>query len=133
MWSSRWTEMKIIEIQGWKTSEIKTVELTQDIGGTSYKVKVRQFTPLKGDTLERTWKTNGVLQSYKCTSYAIVNMKETGKQLRTFVEDNMKTWIEYFIGEFDDELLRCTYDMAFKHSQNAEASKSRRCLNNKAD
>jgi hypothetical protein len=130
IWSRRWREMKMVEIKEWATSEVKTVELTQDIGGTSYKVNVRQFTPIEGDSLERRWKTNGQLRSYKCSPYAIVNMKETGQQLMEFVEDNIKTSIEYFIGE-SDELLRCTYDMAFEYSEKAEASISRRHLSNK--
>jgi len=132
IWSERWKQMKIVEIQEWETSEVKMVELTQDVGSTSYKVKVRQFTPIEGDSLVRRWKTNGESQFYKCASYAIVNMKETGKQLMRFVEENMKAWIAYFVSE-SDELLQSTYDMAFKHSENAEASKSRRYLSSKAD
>jgi hypothetical protein len=122
--------MKIVEIQEWDSSEVKTIELTQDIGDTFYKVNVRQFTPVKGDSLERRWKTNGEPRSYKCSPYAIVNMKETGQQLMKFVEDNIRTFIEYFIGE-SDELLRGTYDMAFEHSEKAEASTPRSHLSNK--
>jgi hypothetical protein len=130
MWSERWKEMKIVEIQDWATSEVKTVELTQDVGGTFYKVHVRQFTPVDGDSLERRWRTNGEQRSYQCSSYAIINMKETGQQLIQFIEDNIKTSIEHFIGE-SDELLRCTYDMALEHSEKAEASTFRRQLINK--
>jgi hypothetical protein len=129
-WCRRWREMKIVEIKEWETSEVKTVELTQDVRGASYKVNVRKFTPIEGDCLERRWKTNGKLQSYKCSSYAIVNMKETGQQLMKFVENNVKSSIEHFIGE-SDELLRCTYDMTFEYSEKAEASTSKRHLSNK--
>jgi hypothetical protein len=130
IWSRRWRQMKIAEIKEWETSEVKTVELTQDVGGASYKVNVRQFTPIEGDSLERRWTTNGEAQSYECAPYAIVNMKETGQQLMKFVENNIKTSIEYFIGE-SDELLRCTYDMAFEYSEKAEASTSRRHLSSR--
>jgi hypothetical protein len=34
----------------------------------TYKVYVRQFTPIEGDSLERRWKTNGEPRSYKCSS-----------------------------------------------------------------
>jgi len=116
--------VKIVEIQDWEASEIKTVKLTQDVGDAIYKVNVRRFIPVEGDSLERQWITNGEPRSYKCSSYAIVNMKETGQQLMKFVEDHIKTSIRYFIGE-SDELLRCTYDMALEHSEKAEASISR--------
>ena len=124
--------MKVLDIQNWETPEVKTIELTQGIGGTSYKVQVRRFTPVEGDSLQRSWYTNGERQFYDCSNYAIVNMKETGHQLMKFVEDNMKTSIQYFIGG-SDELLRCTYDMAFEHSEKAEASPSGRHLSNIAD
>jgi hypothetical protein len=113
--------MRIVEIQEWEPSEVKTIELTQDVGGTSYKVNVQQFRPVKGDSLERRWQTNGEPRSYECSAYAIVNMKETGQQLMKFVEDNVRTSIEHYLGE-SDELLRVTYDMAFEHSEKAEAS-----------
>ncbi len=122
--------MKIVEIKEWETSEVRTVELTQDIGNAVYKVNVRQFIPVEGDALERKWTTNGEARSYKCSSWAIVNMRETGQQLMKFVEDHIKTSIEYFIGN-SDELLRSTYDMAFEHSEKAAASTSKRYLNNK--
>jgi len=122
--------MRIVEIQDWATSEVKTVELTQDVGNAVYKIHVRQFVPVEGDSLERKWKTNGDQLSYKCSPYAIFNMEETGRKLTEFVEDQMKTSIEYFIGE-SDELLRCTYAMAFEHSEKAEASTSRNHLSKK--
>lgn len=122
--------MKIVEIKEWQTSEVRTIELTQDIGNAVYKVNVRQFTPVEGDALERKWTTAGKARSYKCSSWAIVNMKETGHQLMKYVEDQIRTSIEYFIGD-SDELLRSTYDMAFEHSEKAAASTSTRYLSNK--
>jgi hypothetical protein len=122
--------MKIVEIKEWQTSEVRTIELTQDIGDAVYKVNVRQFTPVEGDALERKWTTHGKARSYKCSPWAIVNMKETGHQLMKYVEDQIKTSIEYFIGD-SDELLRSTYDMAFEHSIKAAASTSTRYLSKK--
>lgn len=116
--------MKIVEIQEWESPDVKTIELTQDVGGASYKVNVRKFIPVEGDSLERKWTTNGERRSYRCATYAIVNMKETGQQMLKFVEDNITTAIAYYIGD-SDELLRETYSMAYKHSESAEASTSR--------
>jgi hypothetical protein len=113
--------MKIIEIQEWEPSDIKTIELTQDMGNTSYQLKVRKFVPVKGDSLERKWNTNGEQRSYRCANYAIVNMEETGQQMLKFVEDNITTAISFYIDD-KDELLRETYGMAYKHSEIAEAS-----------
>ncbi|PMD45736.1 hypothetical protein L207DRAFT_419813 [Hyaloscypha variabilis F] len=124
IWSQRWKEMKIIEIQEWEPSDIKTIELTQDMGNTSYQLKVRKFVPVEGDSLERKWNTNGEQRSYRCANYAIVNMEETGQQMLKFVEDNITTAISFYIDD-KDELLRETYGMAYKHSEIAEAKEER--------
>jgi hypothetical protein len=51
-------------------------------------------------------------------------MKETGQQMLKFVDKNINTAIDHYIGD-SDELLQETYRMAYKHSEIAEASTSR--------
>jgi hypothetical protein len=116
--------MKIVEIKEWALSDVKKIELTQDVGDATYEVHVRKFIPVEGDSLERKWTTNGKQRSHPCATYAIANMKETGKQMLKFVDENINTAIEHYIGD-SDELLQETYRMAYKHSEIAEASTSR--------
>ena len=116
--------MKIVEIKEWEPSDMKTIELTQDVGDATYEVNVRKFIPVEGDSLERKWTTNGKQQSHRCATYAIANMKETGQQMLKYVDENINSTIAYYIGD-SDELLQETYRMAYKHSEIAEASTSR--------
>jgi len=70
--------MEIVNIRDWKSAELRTIKITQDVKGRSYQVKVRQFEPKEGDALERKWKINGVEQSFRCAPYAIADMEEAG-------------------------------------------------------
>ncbi|KAF2473832.1 uncharacterized protein BDR25DRAFT_217243 [Lindgomyces ingoldianus] len=128
-WSRRWKKMEIMDIpaQHWASKEIKTIQITQDVGGTCYKLKVRQFKPTDGDSLERRWKTNGKPQYFKCTPYAIANMKEAGKVLSEFADRTVGTAISHYIDE-TDVLLRSTYTMAYRYSRMAERDQERDLL-----
>ena len=111
--------MEIVDIRNWASTEIKTISITQDVGATSYDVKVREFIPLEGDALARKWKTDGVEQSFVCAPYGIADMKEAGSTLSKFADQTLGTAISFYIDESDD-LLRDTYRMAYRYSRFAE-------------
>lgn len=113
--------MKMVEISKWRSQEIKTIEITQDLGGASYKLRVREFAPVDGDALARSWVTGGVTKYYECPPYAIVNMKQAGVEYMQYVDNNIATAIESEIDE-TDKLLWNTYSMAFRYSEFAEVS-----------
>lgn len=104
------------------SENVKTVTITQDIGGTSYKVKMRKFRPAAGDSMERKWRRNERQCSYECSPYAIANMKGTGKTLAEFSERTLGAAICHYIDE-TDPLLRDTYAMAYRYSRFAEVSR----------
>jgi hypothetical protein len=114
--------MELVNIQDWASKPIKTISITQDVGGQSYDLKVREFIPREGDSLERRWKTDGVEQSFKCAPYGIVNMADAGRTLAQFADRTLGSSICYYIDE-DDQLLRKTYTMAYRYSEIAEVSK----------
>ena len=111
--------MKIIEITKWRSQEIKTIALTQDVGGASYQLQVREFIPEADDSLSRSWTSNGTRKYHPCAPYAIVNMQEAGYELVRFVDNHISGSIEHYIDE-TDKLLRDTYAMAYRYSQIAE-------------
>jgi hypothetical protein len=113
--------MEISDIQNWDSTEIKTIAITQDVGGKSYNLKVRKFIPVEGDALERGWKTGGVEQTFKCAPYAIANMKEAGRTLAHFADRTLESTICHYIDE-TDTLLRSTYHMAYRYSMFVEVS-----------
>lgn len=115
IWSNRWKSMKIVEIEEWRSSEIKTVTLTQDVEGTTYDLQVREFIPVDGDSLARGWRTNGQEMKHACTNYAIANMAQTGVQMAAFAERNIGNFIRFYIKK-NDTLMWNTYYMAYKYS-----------------
>ena len=103
----------MVEIDQWRSPETKVITVTQDVfGGSTFDIVCREFIPVEGDSLQRTWKKNGVTQYYPRAPYAIANMKETGNEIKRFVADNIASSIKHFIDVKNDELLQSTYAMA---------------------
>ncbi|KAL2009024.1 hypothetical protein VTN00DRAFT_7218 [Thermoascus crustaceus] len=124
IWTQRWTEMKIVEIENWASDEIKSIYITQDVGGAWYPLQVRKFVPREGDALCRSWSTRGCEKHHWCAPYAIANMAQTAPVLKTFVENQVATSINHYIHE-SDELLRSTYATAYDHSMHAHSEEER--------
>lgn len=113
-WSRRWPSWDLVEVDTWSSSEIKTITVTQDVlGGSSMKIRCRKFIPMVGDSLARTWKKDGATVSYQRAPYAILSMRETGKEIKRFVANNISASIKYYILEKQDRLLSSTYAMAY--------------------
>jgi hypothetical protein len=113
-WSQRWSSWDIVELDTWASNEVKTITVTQDVfGGATFRIQCREFIPVEGDSLARTWKKDGETVYYKRAPYAILNMKETAKEIRRFVARNVGTSISYYILEKKDRLLSKTYAMAY--------------------
>jgi hypothetical protein len=113
--------MKIVEIDQWRSPEIKTITLTQDVGGAKYDLQVREFVPIEGDALNRAWKTNGILKAHACTPYAIANMAQTGHEIARFADNQIGIFIEFYINKAD-KLMWSTYSMAYRYSGIMEVS-----------
>lgn len=111
--------MDVVDISTWASKSIRTINITQDVAGLAYEVKVRRFVPEPGDALARKWKTRGVEQAFHCEPYGIANMAEAGKTLAVFVDATINDQIGYYIDE-SDKLMRGTYMMAFRYSRIAE-------------
>ena len=111
--------MRIVEIVDWRSPEIKTITLTQDVGGISYDLQVREFVVREGDALQRTWKSRGVEHFYECAPYAIADMHKTGQVIMRLVDNSIPTFVEYYVDE-DNKLLRSTYSMAYRYMEIAE-------------
>jgi len=130
-WTRRWKEMKVTDIptKHWASQELRTITITQDVGGGSYQLKVRQFKPMPelGDQLERKWVTNGKPKSYKCAPYAIADMREAGQVLSNYADQTLQTAIAYYIDK-TDALLCSTYWTAYRYSINAESEEERELL-----
>lgn len=120
-WTQRWKSMEMVDITEWASSEVKIILITQDIAGLAFSVRVREFVPVDGDSLKRSWKTRGVENHYGCTNYAIENMKAAGLQVKRLVETGLSTFIDFYVDR-SDWLLYNTFRMALKASTDLEVS-----------
>ena len=126
-WSKRWPSWNMIEINTWRSADVKVIYITQDVlGGSTFEIRCREFIPVEGDSLERIWKKRGITQKYPRAPYAIANMKETGDAVARFVANNVSSSIEHYISITTDKLLQSTYSMAyamvFRSAQFAQVS-----------
>jgi hypothetical protein len=104
----------MMEIDTWQSAEVKVITVTQDVfGGSTFDIACREFIPAEGDSLERTWKKDGVTQYYPRAPYAIANMRETGDAIARFMASKTGPSIEHFINVKTDKLLQSTYAMAY--------------------
>jgi hypothetical protein len=111
--------MEVIDITNWASDAIKTIDITQGVGNTQFTLQVREFRPIEGDALSRKWKADGVQYSYECGPYAIADMKQAGRTLFEFAQQNLRTAIRFWVDE-ENPLLRSTYNMAYSYSFKAE-------------
>jgi len=131
-WTRRFTNMNIVGIneEGWRTPELKTITLTQDVGVAriaTYQLHVREFIPIPGDSLVRSWHSKHGLRSHACTPYAIADVDLASQTIVEFVDKHIGTFIEFYIDE-SDKLMRNTYVMAYRHSKMAERKEERTLL-----
>lgn len=111
--------MDVVDITDWASKKVRTIDVTQDVAGVSYKFNVRRFVPKEGDAMARKWKTNGKEQAFECAPYGIASMAETGKALAQTVDLTTNDQLNFYIDE-SDKLMRNTYVMASRYSLIAE-------------
>lgn len=119
-WTSRWKKMEMVDITNWADDEIKTIDVTQEVGNNYYTLKVRKFVPLPDDALARRWVWDGQKYEYECAPYAVADMREAGKVLARFSDNTLPTAIPFWIK--GNTLLTKTYIMAWTYSRTAEVS-----------
>lgn len=99
------------EITEWADIETKTIRISQGLCPAAFKVIVRKFVPLEGDSLQRKWTDGKTRKSKDVPPYAIEDMASTAIRLRNFIEENTDPAIEHLLSD-KDLLLKETYAMA---------------------
>jgi len=110
-WTRRWQDNVMEEIATWESSEIRTIHVTEGYTGQSVRLRVRQFKPLPGDSLERSWVSNGVKKRVKIPPYAIVNMEEARAAFDRYIKNHMYECCNNLVASRDPFLWK-TYALA---------------------
>jgi hypothetical protein len=121
VWSTRWQDTELKDIENWASSEIRTVQITQDFSPRPMSIQVREFTPLESDLLDRSWAHGSVKKSVTLPPYAFANMRSA---LQAHLDYINQEGSEYFNSILDrnDKLLRETYSAAIKASNSTMVS-----------
>jgi hypothetical protein len=121
VWSTRWQDTRLKDIDNWASSETRTIKMTQDFSPRPMTIQVRRFVPLESDMLHRSWAHGGVKKSVTLPPYAFANMRAA---LQTYLDYINQEGSEHFnsILDRDDKLLRETYSAAIKASNGAMVS-----------
>lgn len=124
MFSTRWQDMDLVDIQDWASPEVRKIRLCQIYldERAPYEVEVKRFVPVEGDMLEVQWTSNGITKTHAIPPYALSNMRESGRVLLNFIENNIAAYILGTVGHMDDLIWR-TYLFAFKYGQIAKVRK----------
>jgi len=110
--------MEMVNITDWASSEIKTLEITHDLGNIRFPLRVRQFVPVEGDQLAQKWADGEVLKHHSIPPYAIANMEEAAQALLKYVDSGVAPFLVGALGH-SESFYWDTYLMAFKYSQEA--------------
>ncbi|ORY65861.1 uncharacterized protein BCR38DRAFT_483535 [Pseudomassariella vexata] len=111
-WTRRWTEGIADDISQWASPLTKNVSVTE--GWTQpVLLRVRQFIPQDGDSLERTWVYNGTRRSVTIPAYAIVNIEEAKTTYIQHINQGVKECLTKIL-QSKEKLIAWTYGLALK-------------------
>jgi hypothetical protein len=121
VWSTRWQDLQLKDINVWASSEIRTIELTQDYVTTPLTLKVRRFVPLESDMLDRRWAHGSIKKSVTLPPYAFANMREALEIYKRFINQEGTRHLHSILDP-NDRLVWATYSAAVKASNSPTVS-----------
>ncbi|KAK8049734.1 hypothetical protein PG994_011464 [Apiospora phragmitis] len=130
-WTRRWQEGVADDISNWASFETRNVGVTEGYTHQPVVLRVRQFVPQEGDSLERTWVYNGVRRSVRIPAFAIVNLEEA----RSAYEDHLTRGVKDFcrnVVSSKHKLIWGTYAAALKAAMADETDEKQKTLLRKA-
>lgn len=101
------------EIGSWESTQVRTIRVTEGYTGKSVTLQVREFKPQPGDSLERSWVSNGVKKRVRIPPYAIVNLEEARAAFDRYIRLGLLDCCKHLLGQ-RDKMLWQTYSLAMK-------------------
>jgi uncharacterized protein YecT (DUF1311 family) len=130
-WTRRWVEGVADDISHWASTETRNVKVTEGYTEHSVELRVRQFVPQDGDSLERSWVYDGVRRRVSIPAYAIVNLEEAKGAYSTYISRNLPECCKSVLSG-KDKLLVATYWAALRAARDPEADEKEKELLKKA-
>ncbi|KAF2965893.1 hypothetical protein GQX73_g7651 [Xylaria multiplex] len=112
-WTRRWVEGVPDDISHWASAETRKVRVTEGYTENAVELRVRQFVPQDGDSLERSWVHDGVRKKVMIPAYAIVNLEEAKSAYSSYISCSfVECCKKILFGK--DKLLLATYGAALR-------------------
>ncbi|KAI0394005.1 hypothetical protein F5Y17DRAFT_466511 [Xylariaceae sp. FL0594] len=112
-WTRRWVEGVADDISHWASTETRKVKVTEGYTEHPVELRVRQFVPQEGDSLERSWVYEGVRKRVSIPAYAIVNLEEAKAAYSNHISRSFPECCKSVLSG-KDKLLLATYWAALK-------------------
>ncbi|CAH0026566.1 unnamed protein product [Clonostachys rhizophaga] len=74
-WSKRWIDTVPGPIQKWASTETKIIKISEGFSDETLDVVVKEFIPIEGDKLERSWYHNGEKKTVSIPPFALVELE----------------------------------------------------------
>ncbi|KAI1173874.1 hypothetical protein F4777DRAFT_420073 [Nemania sp. FL0916] len=130
-WTRRWVEGVPDDILHWASTETRNVKVTEGYTENAVELRVRQFVPQDGDSLERSWVHNGVRKRVMIPAYAIVNLEEAKGAYSNYIGKSFpECFRKIMVGK--DKMLMATYWTALKAARDPATDEKERELLKKA-
>ncbi|KAJ8124841.1 hypothetical protein O1611_g8800 [Lasiodiplodia mahajangana] len=130
-WTRRWVEGVPDDISLWASTETRNVKVTEGYTEYAVELRVRQFVPQEGDSLERSWVHEGVRKKVVIPAYAIVNLEEAKGAYSSYISKSLPECCRKILGD-KDKLLVATYWTALKATRDPSTDEKERELLKKA-
>lgn len=119
-WSQRWSNRTLKELTTWANDESITIRVSEGYTSKPLELVVREFRPVKGDVLRRSWVTpSGDKRSVLVPPYAIMDLSAAKGAYEEYINNH---GAEFFKGALDpnDKFLWRTYSMAITTSNDPD-------------
>lgn len=88
-WTQRWSNEITDPIDTWASSEVRTIYVSEGYSDHAVELQVRQFVPIAGDKLERTWSYEGEKKAVSIPPFALIDMDKARKAFAQHVDNSI--------------------------------------------
>lgn len=119
-WTRRWSKDLSDPIDTWASSETRIIHISEGFSAHVMEIEVRQFVPVEGDKLERTWSYHGQQKSVGIPPFALVDMEKARRSFARHVDANINETLRK-VTHSSARIVQATYAQAWRLGQRQDA------------
>ncbi|ATY59143.1 hypothetical protein A9K55_003604 [Cordyceps militaris] len=122
-WTRRWSNELSDPIDTWASTEIRTIRISEGYSASVVELQVRQFVPLEGDKLDRTWDYKGEKKSVRIPPFALVDTQKARKAFAKHIDASINETLKKITKSIKGSsvsVMQRTYLEAFRLAQRTD-------------